>query len=681
MTENSHLKRKILPFSAIIGQDEMKLALLLNAVNPAIGGVLIRGEKGTAKSTAARALADLLPEIDVVSGCPFGCSPDDPEQQCDRCREQYEHEGIAGRERRRVRVVTLPLGSTEDRVVGTVDVERAIREGICALEPGVLAAANRGILYIDEVNLLDDHVVDILLDAAVTGINIVEREGISLAHPARFILIGTMNPEEGELRPQLLDRFGLQVTVGGITDIEERMRVVEAVGAFEADPDGFLEAWEPEQERLRRAIVHARALLPAVTIGRDLTRQIVAACISLGVMTHRAELTVIRTARTIAALDGREEVSAEDVKQAMALALPHRMRKRPFEEPKLEPEMLDSLISGDKAPEGEGGEAGEPDEGPSSGGGDGSGESGRTGKGREQVFSPGDAIDPGAIRPAEPDRLIRKASGRRKPVLTRKGGRAVSARPGKSDLDLVGTVRAAAPHQRRRDKGALALAVESGDLRQKVRRGSAPVGALFVVDASGSMGAERRMESAKGAVLSLISESYIRRDRVGLVAFRGSGADLLLPMTHAVDSAVLRLAGMPTGGKTPLVPGLLKGMEVLLSERKKNPDLVPLLVLISDCRANVGLGGSIREEVVQAAALLGDSGIRTVVIDTETSSSFFVPLSLGFGRTIAEHAGGSYYRLSDLTAGGIGAIVRREQGMSIRPGMGYAGDPKNPQIG
>ncbi|HDS63371.1 MAG TPA: magnesium chelatase, partial [Methanofollis liminatans] len=194
MTGNNPLKRKILPFSAIIGQDEMKLALLLNAVNPAIGGVLIRGEKGTAKSTAARALADLLPEIDVVSGCPFGCSPDDPEQQCDRCREQYEHEGIAGRERRRVRVVTLPLGSTEDRVVGTVDVERAIREGICALEPGVLAAANRGILYIDEVNLLDDHVVDILLDAAVTGINIVEREGISLAHPARFILIGTMNP-------------------------------------------------------------------------------------------------------------------------------------------------------------------------------------------------------------------------------------------------------------------------------------------------------------------------------------------------------------------------------------------------------------------------------------------------------------------------------------------------------
>jgi len=679
MTENSHLKRKILPFSAIIGQDEMKLALLLNAVNPAIGGVLIRGEKGTAKSTAARALADLLPEIDVVSGCPFGCSPDDPELQCDRCREQYEHEGIAGRERRRVRVVTLPLGSTEDRVVGTVDVERAIREGICALEPGVLAAANRGILYIDEVNLLDDHVVDILLDAAVTGINIVEREGISLAHPARFILIGTMNPEEGELRPQLLDRFGLQVTVGGITDLEERMRVVEAVGAFEADPDGFLKMWEPEQERLRRAIVRARALLPAVTIGRDLTRQIVAACISLGVMTHRAELTVIRTARTIAALEGREEVSAEDVKRAMALALPHRMRKRPFEEPKLEPEMLDSLIGGDKAPEGEG-EAGEPDEGPSSGGGDDGGESGRTGKGREQVFSPGDAIDPGAIRPAEPDCLIRKASGRRKPVLTRKGGRSVSARPGKSDLDLVGTVRAAAPHQRRRDKGALALAVESGDLRQKVRRGSAPVGALFVVDASGSMGAERRMESAKGAVLSLISESYIRRDRVGLVAFRGSGADLLLPMTHAVDSAVLRLDGMPTGGKTPLVPALLKGMEVLLSERKKYPDLVPLLVLISDCRPNVGLGGSIREEVVQASTLLGECGIRAVVIDTEASSSSLVPLSLGFGRTIAEHAGGSYYRLSDLTAGGIGAIVRLEQGLSVDPETGYAAMPSNLQI-
>ncbi|NVO67923.1 magnesium chelatase subunit D family protein [Methanofollis tationis] len=671
MTGNNPLKRKTLPFSAIIGQDEMKLALLLNAVNPAIGGVLIRGEKGTAKSTAARALADLLPEIEVVSGCSFGCSPDDPELQCDRCRERYEQGGILERDRRRVRVVTLPLGSTEDRVVGTVDVERAIREGICALEPGVLAAANRGILYIDEVNLLDDHVVDILLDAAVTGINIVEREGISLAHPARFILIGTMNPEEGELRPQLLDRFGLQVTVGGITDLEERMRVVETVGAFEADPDRFLEVWEPEQERLRRAVVRARALLPGVTIGRDLTRQVVAACLSLGVMTHRAELTVIRTARTIAALEGRDEVLAEDVKRAMALAIPHRMRKRPFEEPKLDPETLDSLIGGDDIRE-DGGGDNEPDDSPSSGGSDGDGTSGRTGKEREQVFSPGDAVDPGAIRPAEPDRVIRKASGRRKPVMTRRGGRSVSVRQGREDLDLVGTVRAAAPHQRRRDRGALALAVEPGDLRQKVRRGSAPVGALFVVDASGSMGTERRMESAKGAVLSLISDSYIHRDRVGLVAFRGSGADLVLPMTHALDRAALCLAGIPTGGRTPLAAGLLKGLEVLLSEQRKNPDLVPLLVLISDCRPNTGSGGSIREEVVRASALLGERGIRTVVIDTETSSPSIVPLSLGFGRTIAEHAGGRYYRISDLTAGGIGAIVRYEQGLSVESENKYA---------
>jgi len=678
MTGNNHLKRKTLPFSAIVGQDEMKLALILNAVNPAIGGVLIRGEKGTAKSTAVRALADLLPEIDVVSGCPFGCSPDDPELQCDRCRERHEQGGITARDRRRVRVVTLPLGSTEDRVVGTVDVERTIREGICALEPGVLAAAHRGILYIDEVNLLDDHVVDILLDAAVTGINVVEREGISLAHPARFILIGTMNPEEGELRPQLLDRFGLQVTVGGISDVEERMRVVEAVGAFEADPDGFLKAWEPEQERLRLAVVRARTLLDGVTLDSGLIRQIVTACISLGVMTHRAELTVIRTARTIAALEGRDEVSAGDVKRAMALALPHRMRKRPFEEPTIDPETLDSLIGGDDDRQNEGSDD-EPVEEPPSSGGDG-GEAGRGGKSREQVFSPGGAVDPGTIRPAEPGRKILKASGRRKPVLTRRGGRSVSVRPGREDLDLVGTLRAAAPHQSRRDTGPLALAVEPEDLRQKVRRGSAPVGSLFVVDASGSMGAERRMESAKGAVLSLISDSYIRRDHVGLVAFRGSGADLVLPMTRAVDRAVLRLAEMPTGGKTPLVSGLLKGMEVLLAERKKNPDLVPLLVLISDCRANVGLGGQIREEVVRTSALLGEREIRTVVIDTEASSSPLVPLSLGFGRTIAEHSGGSYYLLSDLTAVGIDAIVRREQSLSVESGSVYENTWDNAQI-
>ncbi|MDK2973943.1 MAG: magnesium chelatase subunit [Methanofollis sp.] len=662
MTGNNHIKRNTLPFSAIIGQDEMKLALVLNAVNPAIGGVLIRGEKGTAKSTAVRALADLLPEIDVVSGCPFGCSPDDPDLQCDRCRERAERDGIVERERRRVRVVTLPLGSTEDRVVGTVDVEQAIREGICALEPGVLAAANRGILYIDEVNLLDDHVVDLLLDAAVTGVNIVEREGISLAHPARFILIGTMNPEEGELRPQLLDRFGLQVTVGGIADVEERMRVVETVGAFEADPDSFLEAWEPEQERLRRTVVRARALLPGVTVDRSLIRQAVTACISLGVMTHRAELTVIKTARALAAFEGRNEVSAGDVKQAMALALPHRMRKRPFEEPIMDPEMLDSLIGGDDRHKNEG--RGEEATGESSSGGDG-GEPGREGKDREQVFSPEGAVDPRAIRPAQPDRTIQKASGRRKPVPAGRGGRSASTRPGREDLDLAGTIRAAAPHQRRRDAGALALAVEPGDLRQKVRRGNAPVGSLFVVDASGSMGAERRMESAKGAVISLISDSYIHRDLVGLVAFRGSGADLVLPMTRAVDRAVLRLAEMPTGGKTPLVSGLLKGMDVLLAERNKNPDLVPLLVLISDCRANVGLGGQIREEVVRTSGLLGERGIRTVVIDTEASSSLPVSLSLGFGRTIANLSGGTYYRLSDLTAGEIGDIVRYERSSSV----------------
>ena len=332
-------KRHVLPFSSIVGQEQMKKALILNAINPRIGGVLVRGDKGTAKSTAVRALADILPEIDIVSGCPFNCNPRDEREMCSICRDKYKKGIDMDSAIRRIRVVDLPLGVTEDRVVGTIDLEKAIKEGMKAVEPGILASVNRGILYIDEINLLDDHVADVLLDAAAMGVNTVEREGISLSHPAKFILIGTMNPEEGELRPQLLDRFGLQVSVVG-----QRTEIIRIIEEYERNPDFFAEGAEKDQNELRDRILSAQEILPEVTVSNDLLEMLSSTCIEMGVRTHRADITIVRTAKTIAALDKRTEVTMEDVREAMEFALPHRMRRKPFEEPKIDQEKLDESI-------------------------------------------------------------------------------------------------------------------------------------------------------------------------------------------------------------------------------------------------------------------------------------------------------------------------------------------------
>lgn len=321
--------RLLFPFSAIVGQDRMKTALLLNAINPSIGGVLIRGERGTAKSTAVRSLATLLPEQETVLGCPYGCDPARPEAMCGECRQKYAA-GELQTARRQMRVVELPVSATEDKVVGTLDLSAAIKRGERRFEPGLLAAANRNILYVDEVNLLNDHIVDVLLDSAAMGLNTVEREGISFSHPANFILVGTMNPEEGELRPQLLDRFGLCVTIQGIQDPTVRLEIVKRKMAFDADPRGFRTAWQAADDRLRKKIITAKDLLPQVKIGDDMLRKIVDSCISLNVDGHRGDIAMVKTARTIAAYGGRTDVTADDVKEAAEMVLPHRMRKTPF---------------------------------------------------------------------------------------------------------------------------------------------------------------------------------------------------------------------------------------------------------------------------------------------------------------------------------------------------------------
>src|SRR5512136_3024078 len=332
----------IYPFTAIVGQERMRRALILNAVDPRIGGVLIRGERGTAKSTAARALAALLPKVRTVRGCRFGCDPDQPASLCTECRERAASGEPLPVDERPIPFVNLPVSATEDRVVGTLDIEQAIQKGERHFEPGVLAAANRGLLYIDEVNLLDDHVVDVLLDSAAMGMNIVEREGISFSHPARFILVGTMNPEEGDLRPQLLDRFALSVEIRGIREARERVLIMQRNLASENDSESFQKQWHPKEEELSHQIELARKIVDKVTYSsRDLL-SIAALTASLNVDGHRADLVILKTARAQAAFEGRKSITDRDITLAAELALPHRIRQGPFQQ---------AVVSGDELQE------------------------------------------------------------------------------------------------------------------------------------------------------------------------------------------------------------------------------------------------------------------------------------------------------------------------------------------
>lgn len=684
-----HIRREILPFTAIVGQEKMKKSLILNAVNPRIGGVLIRGEKGTAKSTAVRALAELLPEIEMVKGCPFNCNPYDEGEMCDLCYSKKTNGENLKVAKRRMWVVDLPLGATEDRVVGSIDVEKAIKEGIKALEPGILAAANRGILYIDEVNLLDDHVADVILDSAAMSINVVEREGVSVSHPSKFILVGTMNPEEGELRPQLLDRFGLQASVESIDDADKRVEIVKLVGSFERDPEEFRARFEGNQKELREKIVQAKQIVNEVEISDDLLRITADTCIKLGVRTHRAEIVIDRTAKTIAALDGRKKVTFEDIKEAMELALPHRMRRKPFEPPSLDTEKLDDMMSNKKKQHEKKQENKQqkqrkeeeekreqkhkneqPDKNQKS---QDDNEDDIKEPQKESVFNIGDPIDTKAVRQKQKkDKTYRrKISGRRIPTLSlRNNGKYVRHGFPKGeikDVALDATIRTAAPYQKERrvdSDSDLAVVIKTQDIREKIRVGKVSTATMFVVDASGSMGANRRMESAKGAVLSLLLDSYQQRDKVGMVAFRGNQADTLLPLCSSMDLAYKRLKELPTGGRTPLAAGLERGLNLLLNEKQKDEGVIPVLLLISDGRANVssGLGNKeIEKELLALAEQARAKGINMIVIDTEVVSKSFIQMQLGYCREIASYSGGKYYPIADLTSQAVQDIIIQER--------------------
>ena len=666
----------------------MKRALLLNAVNPKIGGVLVRGKKGTAKSTAVRSLAALLPEVTVVQGCPYNCSPEDRQGLCNRCEPG---DNDAQTVVRQIPIIDLPVGATEDRLVGSLDIEEAIKTGNRVFEPGLIAATHQGILYIDEVNLLNDHLVDILLDAAAMGRNYVEREGISVTHRSEFILVGTMNPEEGDLRPQLLDRFGLAVEVEGRFSPEERQLIVKRRIAYEADPHGFMSEWRQTEEEERARVLRSQKLLPQVVVGDDILELITSICAEYDVDGMRGDIVMYKTASTIAAYENRTDVNAEDVREAANLALLHRQRRQPFQQPNLATEQLDSMVddfqgqdnqresSDQPQDQGEGDsepsdlppsedetETNEPENDSDSE----SDSSAPSSLGQEQQFEVGDPFGVRQLNLKPPDQRSRRASGRRNVTITdSNAGRYVRSKmpEGKaSSLALDATLRAAAPHQnsRRASSGSQnTVFIEPWDIRDKVRESMSGSLVLFVVDASGSMGAQRRMVAVKGAIMSLLLDAYQRRDRVGLISFRGTRAELLLPPTNSVDLAKIHLQDMPTGGRTPLSAGLFKALEIIENERIKDRDVLPLLVLLSDGRGNVALGhDSPLDEAYAGAGIIGEEKIPSVVVDTE--SGF---LKLGMVQPVAEAMGAQYLKLEDLRADNLAEAVRLQ--------MPFVGDP------
>jgi magnesium chelatase subunit D len=693
----------LFPFTAIVGQEPMKRALVLNAIYPAIGGVLISGEKGTAKSTAVRALAALLPETTVVADCPYSCDPQVVEEGCSNCRERRTRGEALPVATRRVRMVELPVGATEDRLLGTLDLEAALQDGTYRFEPGLLAAAHRGILYVDEVNLLPDHLVDALLDVAASGVNVVEREGISFAHPARFILVGTMNPEEGELRPQLLDRFGITAEVLTLREPELRYEVVRHRLAFERDPIVFCRTWEAREQVEAQRIRQAAVRLPEVRLDEALARSIAELCAAAGVDGLRGDLVIHKAAMALAAYAGRTEVTAADVQEAAVLALSHR-RRRPFEPPGRSPSTPPSQQMGRTSdqPRSEaiarpplpgvtqasevrerssaGSQSRPPTANPQLRDGD---------DGPEWHFAPrGDGTLP---------QLAVKSRSRQSYAGTRQIGKnegsrgpRIGTRPLQAGvygaLALDATIRAAARFQPRRrlrhPQGSLPSPLSLGegqgegayrhhaialtpalsqrgrekrpdagrmvirrqDLMVKVRRTPMQHLYILVVDASGSMAAYQRMAQVKGMLLGLLREVYRHRDGVAVITFRGAHSELLLSPTRSPEAAQAFIAALPTGGRTPLAHALLRVEALMTHERRRQSPWLPVLVLVTDGRPNRGLTrADPLQESLSICRRLADSGLQAVVVDTETGV-----IRLGLAIQFASALSASYVRLEQL---------------------------------
>ena len=623
------------PFAAVVGQERVKKALLLNLIDSRIGGVLLCGEKGTAKSTVVRGLAALT----------------------------------------RQQVVELPLNITEDMLVGSIDFEKAVRDGIREFSGGVLARADGQLLYVDEVNLLPDSIVSTLICAAAAGENLVEREGISCRHPCRFALVGTMNPEEGKLRPQFLDRFGLYVEVTAERVVEKRCEILRRRLSYEKDPAAFCRSWQGESDLLSERILRARARVREIRPEEAIRRLAAEYALRAGCEGNRCELVLVRTAAANAAWEGRDYITKEDLAEAALYVLPHRQREAQPPEPEQPPEppgqerqedpardedlrppreeqspeeaeqekesSADTEQSADDAPLPE---APPPPEGAAP----------------EEELVEGEEVTLLSILPALPrDRLQRQGSGRRNKTKsgTDKGRYAAFTShptPRQHDLALDATLRAAAPYQKWRDHTDCAVALREDDLRFKVRESHVGATIVFVVDASGSMGAQKRMKAAKEAILSMLLDSYQKRDKIGLVAFRREGAQTLLDITASVDLAEKKLQALPTGGRTPLAAGLFQAWQLLRARRRKDPEMLPMVVLVTDGRANLPLWTDDPvADALQAAELIRRDGIHAMVIDTEKDF-----ISLHIAAQVAQAMDADYCKVDELRGEQLRTIVR-----------------------
>lgn len=590
---------KLFPFTAIVGQEKAKLALICNAIDPSIGGVLLSGDKGTGKSTMVRAFSQVLPEIEVIEGCPFNCNPGSVAEMCDACRDKVER-GEFRTEKRRMRVIDLPLSVTLDRLVGTIDISRALKEGIRALQPGILAEANRNILYIDEVNLLEDYIADVLLDSAALGWNVVEREGISLRHPARFILVGSMNPEEGELRPQLLDRFGMFVSVEASTNVDERIEIVKRVTEFQKDPISFYEKYKAQDERLRTSISNARRILAEVEIDEELLNLLAETIIGMGIKTHRAEIATVKAAKAIAAFEGRKRVDIEDLRRAMELTLPHRIKSRPFQKPQI-PDL--KLPENHKKNKTESKEAsGKPENRQETCCGN-----------SEMRFDSCDL----KMEPKIPKDLAENFGSRaskdcRITLIGEKQGIPVSYVPavnGFRDINIMATLNSAAMR-------GFPIEVRDEDIRINVRRTRAPRITAIILDSSGSMGLQKRISIAKGIAKKLVENSYQRRDWLSLIVFRGNEAEVVVKPTKRYEQIFDAIDSIPTGGKTPLPSALLK----LISITGNIKSAHIRGILITDGKANVPLFGKVDEDLAQICNLIAKKGIKLEIYDTRAKA-------------------------------------------------------------
>jgi len=649
----------VFPFTAIVGQDHVKQALLLNAVSHQVGGVLIRGRRGTAKSTLARGLVHLLPEIEVVTDCPYSCDPHDIESLCGNCTEKLAVEGSLPSSRTRMKMVTLPLNATEDMVSGTLDIEKALKQGEKRFEPGILARVNRSILYVDEVNLLEDHIVDLLLDSAAMGVNVVEREGISFRHGARFILVGTMNPDEGDLRPQLEDRFGLCAEAETEIDLSDRVEILRRNLQFSRNPLEFESQWQVAQERLRRNILAAIELYPEVGVGEHLLEMIAQIVDRAKADGHRADISMLNAARALAAIEEEHVVETEHIARVAKLALNHRIRKVPFgieDNDRLDVESLIDdihpaispfpLQGADASNESAGETKNEQCESRSAE--------------RKPETEPGSDAEDVCMPKSE---ASGSTSGRRGMPrhLDSRGRyyRSTSPRGAKSlcspsDIAIDATLRSSAARGGDAD-GKPEILPEDIKLKLKKRKCGASI--VFVVDASASMGVKKRLDASRQAILKLLVEAYQKRDRVALVVFKDQAAQLVMTPTSSAALADRLLTKLTPGGTTPLSHGLALGYQILDHELSRNPQPNPVLILISDGGGNITMGGTANpmSEALDMAKKIMERGIQSIVIDSapvrkDGNSLFGRPTA---ARRISEAMGASYHSVRNLTCEAI----------------------------